>query len=86
VIVPGHGKVMHDDSGVRALAGFLETIDSQARAAAMHGEAFDDWRQSVDIGDFRSGFAGDDKMLNFIFDEFLLQPVLRGSYDAAIAE
>lgn len=67
-IVPGHGPVMHDTKYIDELAGLMESIIAQVRAAYRPGMKLEEVRAKVDLEPFRKRIAGDDRTLNANFD------------------
>ena len=76
-IVPGHGPVMHDKAYIATLAGLMESIDSQARAAYRPGMTLDDLRKHVEVADFRKRIAGDNAFVGANFDVAMQSAVQR---------
>jgi glyoxylase-like metal-dependent hydrolase (beta-lactamase superfamily II) len=79
-IVPGHGPVMHDKSYVRLLQQLMSSIDQQTRAAAARGETLEQARKDVNLEELRKKFAGDDKVLNFLFRVYVVGPGVAAAY------
>jgi glyoxylase-like metal-dependent hydrolase (beta-lactamase superfamily II) len=76
-IVPGHGPVMHDKEYLRLVAGLLESIDTQVRAAWQPGMSLDELRARVDLADFRARIAGDSAFIGANFDAMARSAVER---------
>ena len=67
VIIPGHGHLMRDDSYVQLLIRLTASLKEQAVAAAARGETLEQARRSVKLDELRDAFAGDDRLLRFIW-------------------
>jgi len=86
IIVPGHGPVMHDKSYVQLLQQLMASIDHQTRAAAARGETLEQARKDVNLEELRKRFAGDDKVLNFLFRVYVVGPGVAAAYREAKAQ
>ena len=72
VVVPGHGAVLRDDAHIRLLRRMLASIQGQAAAAVARGDAVEQVRGSIDVAEFRALLAGENKMMQFLFDGFFV--------------
>ena len=84
-LVPGHGAVLHDDSYVRLLVRLLASIKGQTEAAVARGETLEQARKSVDLGEFRTAIAGESKVRNLLFSQYVAGPAVARAYEAAKA-
>jgi glyoxylase-like metal-dependent hydrolase (beta-lactamase superfamily II) len=84
-IVPGHGKVLRDDLYVRLLVRLLASIKQQTEAAVARGETLEQARKSVDLGEFRKAIAGDSKVRNLLFSQYVADPAVGRAFQAASA-
>lgn len=71
ILVPGHGPVMRDRGYLRDLAGVLESLMSQARAAYAPGMDAAGLRKKIDLAPWRRRFAGDDRFIGANFDHMV---------------
>jgi cyclase len=81
--VPGHGPVMRDDAYVRLVARLLAAIRDQTAAAVARGETLEEARKSVDLSEFRRAIAGDSRMRQFAFDNYVAGPGVAVAYKEA---
>jgi cyclase len=87
VIVPGHGRVLHDKTYLYLVADLLKSAVEQLRAKIRQighpgFRSLDDVRDSVDLTPFRQRFAGDDKDLQAEFDN-MTRHLLRIAFNEA---
>ncbi|MBD0373182.1 MAG: MBL fold metallo-hydrolase [Pyrinomonadaceae bacterium] len=85
VIVPGHGIVMQEDSYVRQMIRLLDSINTQAKAAARRGETLEQARKSVQLEEFRREFAGESQLKSFIFQTYVVTPGVAAAYRQALS-
>ena len=83
--VPGHGPVLRDDSYVRLLEELFTSIDRQTRAAAAGGRSLDETRKAVDLEDYRKRFAGDSKVRDTLFRNYVAGPGIAAAFREATA-
>ena len=67
-IVPGHGPVMTDKAYVRDVAGVLESISRQAKAAYQPGMTAEQLREKIDLSEFSDRFSHGDAFIKANFD------------------
>jgi glyoxylase-like metal-dependent hydrolase (beta-lactamase superfamily II) len=82
-IVPGHGPVMRDKAYLADMAGLMESIASQVKAAYRPGMSFEDVRKKVDIAQYRAKFSGDDKFIQANFDAMIGQSAIKRAWEEA---
>ncbi|HYV07404.1 MAG TPA: MBL fold metallo-hydrolase [Blastocatellia bacterium] len=80
IIVPGHGKVLRDDSYVQLMVRLLSSVKQQTEAAAARGETLEQTRKSVNLDEFRKAFAGDSRFKRFIFDAYVTDPAVEAAF------
>lgn len=80
IIVPGHGKVMYDDSFIRNMELLFESITSQTGEAAASGKSLDETLSAVNLGEFERLFAGDSKLKKVLFNYYVKGPSVRAAY------
>lgn len=85
LIVPGHGPVLRDDAYVRLTAETMASISRQVEAAVARGETLEQARKSVDVADLKRRFAGDSKLVGFVFDYYVAGPAVRAAFTASSA-
>jgi uncharacterized protein (TIGR02453 family) len=76
VIVPGHGKVMHDTRYVERVAAVLESIASQAKAVYHPGMTARELRGRIDLGTFGEEFSQGDAFVRANFDYRMTGPAI----------
>jgi glyoxylase-like metal-dependent hydrolase (beta-lactamase superfamily II) len=77
VIVPGHGPVMRDKEYLRTVAGLMESIDRQVRAAYVPGMKLEELKSKVDVREWRQRIAGENAVLGLNFDAMAASAVGR---------
>jgi cyclase len=82
IIIPGHGKIMRDNSYLQDLSALLRSITTQVHAVYKPGMTVDEVRAKVNIKSFRDKFAGDDPFIGVNFDYMLMQSAV----DRAVQE
>jgi cyclase len=83
VFVPGHGPVMKDDAYVRLVARLVWSIRTQTEAAVARGETLEQARKSVDLSEFRQAIAGDSRVRQLGFDNYVAEPGVAVAYREA---
>jgi glyoxylase-like metal-dependent hydrolase (beta-lactamase superfamily II) len=83
IIVPGHGEVQHDYSFVDLTRELLVFTRDKARAAALNGQSFEQFRKDTDFSAFMERFTGGDVLRKAAFENFYVQPALQRAYDEA---
>jgi cyclase len=85
MFVPGHGPVLRDDSYVRLLEELFTSIDRQTRAAAAAGKNLEETRKAVDLEDLRKRFAGDSRVRDTLFRNYVAGPGVGAAFREATA-
>ena len=85
IYVPGHGPVLRDDSYVRLLEELFTSIDRQTRAPAAAGRSLEETRKAVDLEDLRRRFAGDSKVRDTLFRNYVAGPGVAAAFREATA-
>lgn len=83
VFVPGHGPVMTDDTYVRLVARTVASIRDQTAAAVARGETLEQAKKSVDLSEFRQAIAGDSRLRQIGFDNYVADPGVTVAYREA---
>jgi glyoxylase-like metal-dependent hydrolase (beta-lactamase superfamily II) len=83
-IVPGHGPVLHDDAYVRLTRDLMRSIWTQTSGAAARGESVEAARKALAIGEIRSRFANESKLLGFLFDSYVVGPAVAAAHREAL--
>lgn len=83
IIVPGHGKVLRDNSYVKVISSLLTFIKEQTQAAVARGETLEQTRRSVDLEEFRKQIAGENNLLRFVFFAYVTDPGIAAAYNQA---
>jgi len=83
VIVPGHGAVMRDMSGVDRLSRLLTSVRDQTRAAVAQGDSLSQVQAGVRVDDVRASVVGKSRMMEFLFDGFFLRPAVQSAFNEA---
>ena len=82
-IVPGHGPVLRDDAYVRLTAEVMASIARQVDAAVARGETLEQTQKSVDVAELKRKFAGESKLVGFVFDYYVTGPAVRSAFASA---
>lgn len=80
LIVPGHGPIMHDDSYVQLVTRLMTSVQQQTAAAVARGETLAQTRKSVNLDEFRQLFAGDSKVRNALFSQYVVGPAVAAAF------
>ncbi len=76
IIVPGHGKVMHDRQYLRDVTEVLESIARQAKAAWKPGMTADQLREKIDLTALSERFSHGDQFIKANFDYMMKGPAV----------
>ena len=82
-IVPGHGKVMRDDSYLKLMADLFASIKRQTDAVVSRGETLEQARKSVNLDEFRRQMAGDSPVRRALFNGYVVSPAVAAAYREA---
>jgi cyclase len=85
VIVPGHGRVLRDDTYPRLLVRLLASLSEQTAAAVARGETLEQARRAVNLEEFRRLIAGDSQLRSFIFRFYVAEPGVAAAFREASA-
>ncbi|HEY6147806.1 MAG TPA: MBL fold metallo-hydrolase, partial [Thermoanaerobaculia bacterium] len=85
MFVPGHGPVLRDDSYVRLLEELFSSIDRQTRAAVASGKNLEETRKAVDLQDLRRRFAGESRVRDTLFRQYVAGPAVAAAFREASA-
>ena len=80
-VMPGHGPVFRDGAHLDSTRAMLARVRDETFAAAREGQALDQTRRRVTLGDYREAIAGSDKWLNVAFTNFFLAPSVSAAYE-----
>lgn len=80
VIVPGHGPVMHDLSHVDNVIQLLVSIREQVQQSVWQGDTLAAVKRKVDLSRFRRLFAGDSRLQQFAFDNYVADPAVTAAF------
>jgi cyclase len=80
-IVPGHGKVMHDDTYIKNMESLFNSIYMLTGEAVSSSLSLDDTIKSINLERFESRFAGDSKLLKTLFSYYVKGPSIRAAYN-----
>lgn len=83
IYVPGHGPVLHDDTYAARVEKLMGAIAAGATAAVAHGEDVEGARRRAGLPDFRQQFAGESKLLGFLFDTYVSEPAVGEAFAEA---
>ena len=80
-VMPGHGPVFRGGAHLDSTRAMLARVRDETFAAAREGQALDQTRRRVTLGDYREAIAGSDKWLNVAFTNFFLAPSVSAAYE-----
>ena len=80
VIVPGHGAPQYDRSYLALVQTLLETTTNRVQAAHESGTAYKDLADTVDLGDLRRAFAGEDPDREWAWQTYFVSPGLDSAW------
>jgi hypothetical protein len=73
-MVPGHGPVMRDDGYLDLMIRMLTSLTRQVDSAVARGETVEQAQKSVNLDEYRAAFAGDSKVRQGLFTNYVLLP------------
>ncbi len=77
VILPGHGEVMTDTAYMRMTRDLIADLFGRAKAAFESGvTAADSLNKAVDMSDYRVRYTKGDPALEWVFDNYVVNPAL----------
>jgi glyoxylase-like metal-dependent hydrolase (beta-lactamase superfamily II) len=86
-IVPGHGSPLRSPQHLRDVQRMLVTITRQVDSMRRGGDSLATVRRVVTLSEFRKLFAGDDRLKNELFDNYVVQSAIPKAFrDGAIAD
>jgi glyoxylase-like metal-dependent hydrolase (beta-lactamase superfamily II) len=80
VLIPGHGPVMRNLDYVRNEIRLLGSLTEQVRAALARNATIADTRKSVNLAEFEKVFAGDSRLLQYIFGNYVTGSGIPAAY------
>jgi glyoxylase-like metal-dependent hydrolase (beta-lactamase superfamily II) len=80
VVITGHGPLQHDMEYVLSVRGLLQAVMAQVKDAAERGLTLEETREAVDLSEFQTQFAGDDRMRNRFFTAYFETPAVERAY------
>src|SRR5262249_14986693 len=83
IIVPGHGPLMKDDAYLEQMQGLFGSLKQQVDAAVARGETLEQVRQSVNLAEWRTKFAGGSQLHAFLFDYYVSGPGVAAAFREA---
>jgi glyoxylase-like metal-dependent hydrolase (beta-lactamase superfamily II) len=86
-VVPGHGSPLRSPQHLRDVQRMLVTITRQVDSMRRGGDSLATVRRVVTLNEFRKLFAGDDRLKNELFDNYVVQSAIPKAFrDGAIAD
>ncbi len=80
LVITGHGPVQHDMEYVLAVRELLQAVMAQVRDAADRGLTLEETREAVDLSEYQTRFAGDDRIRNRFFEAYFETPAVERAY------
>jgi glyoxylase-like metal-dependent hydrolase (beta-lactamase superfamily II) len=79
-VITGHGPVQPDMEYVLSVRGLLQAVMAQVKDAAERGLTLEETREAVDLSEYQTQFAGDDRMRNRFFEAYFETPAVERAY------
>jgi cyclase len=83
IIIPGHGKVLRDDSYLKLMSDLFASVKKQTEDAIARGETLEQIRKSIKLDEFRRQFAGDSPVRTLLFNMYVAGPSVTSAYREA---
>jgi cyclase len=80
VVIPGHGPVLKNSTYITQLSDLFSSISEQVEAGKSRGETLDQIRKSVRLDEFQKQFAGESRMRQLIFRNYVMGPAIEAAY------
>ncbi|HSK71545.1 MAG TPA: MBL fold metallo-hydrolase [Pyrinomonadaceae bacterium] len=84
IIIPGHGPVMREDSYAKLMIQMLASLKQQIESAVRRGETLEQARKSVNLEEFRKGFAGNSQHKSVVFKNYVTNPAITAAFRQAM--
>jgi hypothetical protein len=72
--------LLRDDLYLRRMSELFGAIGKQVTAAVARGETLEQTRKSVDLGEFQKQFAGESRMRQLIFRNYVAGPAIEAAF------
>jgi glyoxylase-like metal-dependent hydrolase (beta-lactamase superfamily II) len=79
-VITGHGPLQHDMEYVLAVRELLQEVMRQVKDAADRGFTLEETREAVDLSEYQTRFAGEDRMRNRFFEAYFETPAVERAY------
>lgn len=81
ILIPGHGPVMRNLDYVRLETRLVTSLTEQVRAAVARGATtVPEIRKTVNLTEFEKAFAGDSRLLQYIFGNYVTDSGIRAAF------
>jgi glyoxylase-like metal-dependent hydrolase (beta-lactamase superfamily II) len=80
VIIPGHGAVQYGDRYLLLVKALLDATIDAVRSAREAGVAFEELEAAVNLDEFRSQFAGEDRLRLWAWRSYFVSPGLKSAW------
>jgi glyoxylase-like metal-dependent hydrolase (beta-lactamase superfamily II) len=80
ILIPGHGPVMRNLNYVRLETRMLASLTEQVGAALARNATIAETRKSVNLTEFEKAFAGDSRLLQYIFGNYVTGSGIAAAY------
>ncbi len=84
IIIPGHGPIMRDDSYTKLVTRLMNSVKEQTSIAVARGETLEQARKSVNLDEYRKLFAGESKVKNTLFSNYVTGPAVMSAFGDAV--
>lgn len=85
-LVPGHGKVMHDDAYLKLLEVFFQEVTRQVNAGVGKGETLEEIQKEIQLGEFEKSFVGGSPVRRVLYLNYVKMPSIAAAYREALAK
>lgn len=81
ILIPGHGEIQHGKKYIDLLINTIENISGQVKAGKSKGLNLEEIRNSLKVSSFETHFTNDDKLLQYYFNEYFIQPLTKSFFE-----
>lgn len=86
VIIPGHGKVLHDTKYISQMSSLFDFIYNSVEGFVKKGKALEEIRKIIVLDEYKNQFAGDSKLKQILFDYYVKGPAVTAAFNKASAK
>lgn len=83
ILFPGHGFPQYDRNYIRQVRDVLKELVDEVDKAVADGLTLEETKKKITLPEWKKKFAGDDKMKQGAFDQFLIAPAVERAWHQA---